>query len=86
MPNDGGDASEHEKLLSAVFTAVVALAEKLTGERLLIYVETPKGERRFRPGRIQWRRDLPIEEAAPLAARNMERIAMAKSVPESTGT
>jgi hypothetical protein len=46
-------------------TAVIALAEKLTGERLTVYMETEAGTVPFCGGRVRWSRD-PVPDTRPL--------------------
>ena len=51
------------EILGGVLTAVIALAEKLTGERLTVYVRTEVGEVPISGGRTCWSKDHPAAEA-----------------------
>jgi hypothetical protein len=50
------------ELIGGLMTAVIALAEKLTGERLTVYVKTEVGEVPISAGRTCWSKDLPAAE------------------------
>jgi hypothetical protein len=53
----------HRELISGVLTAVIALAEKLTGERLTVYVHTEAGgDVAICGGPVQWSKDLQAAE------------------------
>ena len=51
------------ELIGGLMTAVIALAEKLVGERLTVYVRTEVGEVPISGGRTCWSKDLPAAEA-----------------------
>ena len=51
------------EILGGVLTAVIALAEKLTGERLTVYVHTEAGgDVAICGGPVQWSKDLQAAE------------------------
>ncbi len=50
--------SERE-ILGGILTAIIALAEKLTGERLTVYAQTDIGEVPCHRHRVRWSKDPP---------------------------
>jgi hypothetical protein len=67
--------TDHE-ILGGILSTVIALAEKLTGERLTVYLHTEVGEVPICGGRMSWskdsqaaevRYDPPVEQLSKLA-------------------
>jgi hypothetical protein len=59
MPNDDQNASKlrqttEREILMGLFDAVLALAEKLTGERLMVYLKTELGESAVCGSYVAW--------------------------------
>jgi hypothetical protein len=53
MENHLHTISESE-MIAGLYTAIIALAERITGETLTVYIPTQNGERAVTAGRVRW--------------------------------